>query len=434
MGWIDCGVFPAFPSGADAGNEGGGAEARLADVPDALGLIRGVDAGGGLRGQGGEGGDKGAGFGVGLGLSGGTELDDEEAVAGREELEVFNGFLLAAEGVEEVSVNAFEADGLVFEDVGDMVGCEKDVWEADADEGAAGWTFDELKRSAEDDGARTFATDERSGYVEVVFGQELIQIKAGDAAGNAGESCAHLVGVCVADMFEGGVDLADATACSDVRVEFGFGGGAYGEAGAVVEEEVERFDVVDGLAAHECVDPAGVVADHAADGAAAVGCGVWGKGECELLCGVADTVEHDAGLDVDGPCFGVDGSHAVHVFGEVEDDGDVAALASERGAGSTREDGSVEGAADGHGGEDVGFITGDDDADGDVAVVRAIGGVEGFRGGVKADFSADLRAELLLEFFGLGEGVVCASVRARQKYERGGGHREPLLSNAVGPF
>jgi hypothetical protein len=80
---------------------------------------------------------------------------------------------------------------------------------------------------------------------------------------------------------------------------FGFGGGAYGEAGAVVEEEVEGEDVVDGLAAHEGVDAAGVVADHAADGAAGVGGGIGGEGEGEFFCGVADAIEDDAGLDVE---------------------------------------------------------------------------------------------------------------------------------------
>ncbi len=85
--------------------------------------------------------------------------------------------------------------------------------------------------------------------------------------------------------------------------EFGFGGGANGEAGDVVEEEVEGVDVVDGFAAHEGVDAAGVVADHAADGAAAVGGGIGGEGEGEFFCGVADAIEDDAGLDVDGAGF-----------------------------------------------------------------------------------------------------------------------------------
>ena len=45
---------------------------------------------------------------------------------------------------------------------------------------------------------------------------------------------------------------------------------------------------------------AGVVADHAADGAAAVRGRVGGKGEIEFLCSVADAVEDDAGLRCKG--------------------------------------------------------------------------------------------------------------------------------------
>ncbi len=138
-------------------------------------------------------------------------------------------------------------------------------------------------------------------------------------------------------MFEGGVDLAGAAAGCDMRFEFGVGCRADGETSAVVEEEVEREDVVDGFAAHESVDAAGVVANHAADGAAAVSGGIGGEGEVEFFCGVADAVEDDAGLDMDGFCDGIDGGHAVHVFGEVEDYGEVAALSGERGAGSAGE-------------------------------------------------------------------------------------------------
>ncbi len=210
-----------------------------------------------------------------------------------------------------------------------MVGGEEDVGEANADEGAAGWGFDELERCAEDDGAGAFAADQGAGDVEAVFGEELVEVEAGDAAGDAGKICADLVGVGVADVFEGGVDFADAAACCDVGVELGFGGGADGETGAVVEEEVEREDVVDGFAAHEGVNAAGVVADHAADGAAAVGGGIGREGEVEFFCGVADAVEDDAGLDVDGASDGVDGVHAVHVLREIEDDGGVAALTGE---------------------------------------------------------------------------------------------------------
>ena len=66
-----------------------------------------------------------------------------------------------------------------------------------------------------------------------------------------------------------------------------------------------------------------------------------------------------------------------HVLGEVENDGDVAALAGERGAAAAAEQRRAEFAADGDGGEDVVGIVGKNDADGNLAVVGAVGGVEG---------------------------------------------------------
>ena len=74
-------------------------------------------------------------------------------------------------------------------------------------------------------------------------------------------------------------------------------GGADGHARAVVEDDVERFDIVDDFAAEQAVDAATVVADHAAEGAARVRCRVGGVGEVMQLGGVAEAVENDARLD-----------------------------------------------------------------------------------------------------------------------------------------
>ena len=182
--------------------------------------------------------------------------------------------------------------------------------------------------------------------LKLFSGRSSSRLKPETRRGMLGNLCADLVGVGVAESFEVGVDFAGAASGGDVGSEFGFGGGADGQAGAVVEEDVEGEDVVDGFSAHEGVDAAGVVADHAADGASAVGGGVGGEGEGEFFCGFADAVEDDAGLDVDGAGDGSTCAHLVHVLREVEDDGEVAALAGERGAGSAREDGGVEFAAD----------------------------------------------------------------------------------------
>ena len=117
------------------------------------------------------------------------------------------------------------------------------------------------------------------------------------------------------------------------------------------------------------MDAAGVVADHAADGATTVGCWIGREGEVEFFGCIADAVEHDAGLDADCPGDRVDCLHAVHVLRKVKDDGGVTALAGERGSCPARQDWGIEGAADGDGGDDVGFITRDDDADGDLSIV-----------------------------------------------------------------
>ena len=199
---IDGGILPSLPPGTDAGDECGGAKAGLADVPDAFGFVRGVEASGGLGGQGFEVGGEGARFGVGFGLGRGAELNDEESVAGWEQGEIVEGFLFAAEGVEKIAVHAFEADGFELEDLRHVVGGEEDVREADAEEGAAGWGFDELKSCAEDDGAGAFAADEGAGEVEGVFREQFVEVEAGDAAGDVGKLLADEVGVGVAKDLE----------------------------------------------------------------------------------------------------------------------------------------------------------------------------------------------------------------------------------------
>ena len=188
---IDGGVFPAFPAGGRAaGDEGGGAEAGFADVPDACGFVGGVDAAmagcaGRLPRR-----RKDAGFGIGFGLGAAPNSTMRKPSPGGRSLRSSSGFLLAAQGVEEIAVDAFEADGFVFEDLGNVVGGEEDVGKAERRRECGRGDLDELESGAEDDGAGAFAADEGAGDVEAVFGQELVEVVAGDAAGDAGKLCA----------------------------------------------------------------------------------------------------------------------------------------------------------------------------------------------------------------------------------------------------
>jgi hypothetical protein len=169
------------------------------------------------------------------------------------------------------------------------------------------------------------------------------------------------------------------------------------QAGAVVGDDFEFFDVVVGFAGHDGVDAAGIVADHAADGATGVAGGIGGKGEVKFFGGVAQAVEDDAGLDAGDAAHGVNLEDAGHVAGKIEHDGDVAALAGERGAAATTEDGSSELAAGGDCGEDIICIAGENHADGDLAVVGAVGRVEGAAAGVETHiaFAAKREAQSL---------------------------------------
>ncbi len=313
--------------------------------------------------------DEGGGHAVGVGGRVGTELTEQEAAAGGEQLDVVDGEVLAQHKVDEQSVEAFEADRLEGEDGGDVVGSDEGVVEAEGDEAAVLRALAQFAGGFEDGDAGALGAHQRARDVEAVLRQELVEVVAGDAARDVGESLADEAGASVAQAAQAGVDFAATAACGDDGGEFFFRCAADGHARAVVEEDVERLDVVDRLAAEQAVDAAGVVADHAAEGAAAVGCRVGGEGELVLLGFVAEGVEDEARLDAGEARGGIKVEDRVHVAGEIDDDGDVAALAGEAGAAATREDGRAELAACGDGGNDVGGVEGQDKADGDLAVV-----------------------------------------------------------------
>src|SRR5271166_4170338 len=95
------------------------------------------------------------------------------------------------------------------------------------------------------------------------------------------------------------------------------------------------------------MDAAGVVADHAAEGTAIVRGGIGGEGEMVFFGGGAKSVEHDSGLHAGDAAGGIDFENPRHVFGEIEDDGDVAALAGQRRAAAATEKRRAEFAAEG---------------------------------------------------------------------------------------
>ena len=133
------------------------------------------------------------------------------------------------------------------------------------------------------------------------------------------------------------------------------------------------------------MDAAGVVADHAAESAAIVSGGIGRESEVVFFGGGAESVEHDSGLYAGDAAGGIDFENPRHVFGKIEDDGDVAALAGERCAAAAAEKRRAEIAAERDRCENIVGVAGKHYADGNLAVVGAVGGVESASAAVEPD-------------------------------------------------
>jgi hypothetical protein len=112
-----------------------------------------------------------------------------------------------------------------------------------------------------------------------------------------------------------------------------------------------------------------------------------------LLGGSAQIIKHDAGFDAGNAADRIDFENTRHVLRKIEHDRRVAALSGERRAASASEQRGVVVAAQGHGSENVFFIARNYDADGNLAIVRSVGGIEGAASGIEANLSAKVAAK-----------------------------------------
>ena len=120
--------------------------------------------------------------------------------------------------------------------------------------------------------------------------------------------------------------------------------------------------------------------------------------------GGAQSVEHDSGLYAGDAAGGIDFENPRHVLGKIEHDGDVAALAGKRRAAAAAQQRRAELAAERDRGENIVGIAGKHYADGNLAVVGAVGGVERAGAAIETDFAIEsLRA---------GPRPACASTDA----------------------
>ena len=100
-----------------------------------------------------------------------------------------------------------------------------------------------------------------------------------------------------------------------------------------------------------------------------------------------------AGLDVSDARAGVDRYHAIHVLREIEHERRVARLSGEAGAAAAREYRDRVFARQRERRDHVALVPRNHDADGHLAIVRRIGGVDRASAGVEAHFAFDLARE-----------------------------------------
>ena len=172
------------------------------------------------------------------------------------------------------------------------------------------------------------------------------------------------------------------------------------QAGAVVGDYFQGFDVVVGFAGHDGVDAAGVVADHAADGAAVVAGGIGREGEVMFFGGVAEGVEHDAGLHAGDAAGGIDLEDRAMYLEKSRTTATLQHCPASEVPPPRQSSGAPNSRQSGDRGEDVVGIVGKNDADGDLAVVGAVGRVEGAGAIVEANVSCQSAAKLCAQGFG----------------------------------
>ena len=147
--------------------------------------------------------------------------------------------MLAQHVVDHQAIEAFEADRLVLEHRGHVIGGDEGIGKAEHHQAAMLRAMSERAARLQHGNAGAFAAHQCAGDVEAVFRQQLIQVVAGDAARDPGKALADQLAVGIPDAGQAGINLAPAAALGDDGFEFRLRSSADGEPGAVVEKNIE---------------------------------------------------------------------------------------------------------------------------------------------------------------------------------------------------
>ena len=145
----------------------------------------------------------------------GAKLAQQKAAAFGQQQHIVDRQVLAEHVVDHQAVEAFQADGLVLEHCGHVVGGDEGIGKSQHHQPAMLRAMFKRAAGLQHGDARAFRAHQRAGYIESVFRQQLVQVVARDAAGNLGKPLPDQVAVGIPDAGQAGINLAPAAAAGD---------------------------------------------------------------------------------------------------------------------------------------------------------------------------------------------------------------------------
>ncbi len=238
-------VLPAGPGDPPIGQAGSRPEGGLAHSPQhrLMGSV-GHERRRRRRRRPGETADEAPGLAVGFVLVGSAHLDEEPCLALGQGVDAARVEVGTSGVVDEAVVEAFQADGRRFQQLGNMVPGAAHVGVAEGDHRTPRGVLDQGHLGLEHGDAGSLGADQGASHVEAVLGEQLVEVVAGDPSRDVGVPAADLLGVGVSQDSEAMVDLAATAAGGDDRFQLVVRRGTHVETLPVVGEDIQADDVV----------------------------------------------------------------------------------------------------------------------------------------------------------------------------------------------
>src|SRR5579864_3265903 len=234
--------------------------------------------------------------------------------------------------------------------------------------------------------------------MKTVFRKKKVQVVSRHTAPDIRKSLADEASILVANRTHSRVNFASPAALLNNAFQFGLADLARAQPYAVIGENFKFLDVHIRLARHHRVHAARVVANHSADGAAAVRRRIGAEGQVVLLGGAAQVVENDSRLHTRNSELWIKLKNLRHVLGEIQHYGDIAALACQRRASAAAKHRRRMLSTNGDRSNYIFGVSGNHYANWDLAIVRAVGGIERPAAIVETYLTAELTAQSGFQF------------------------------------